>query len=538
MKKIILFISIFLSFVSISYAQPANDLCSGAITIPTDGTCVTGTTVASTDTWSGSPGCQSNSTGGEVWYTYVATTTSVNFNISRLTMGGNIELIFVEATSACTGFTQVGSSFCGSPNISKTFTGLTIGALYYFTISSSASAASDGTFSVCVTEFSPPANDDCSGAIMVTPDGTCVAGTTLGATDYWAGTVGCQSVDGHPDVFYSFVATGTQADFTITNGTMTGNVELLVISGTCAGTLTSEGSSCGASPLNATISGLVAGITYLYTISSSIGSQGTFTTCVTTTNPPVVSGQDCATAALLCSSTSISQGVSNAGVGVQELAGNTCLGGNERQSKWFKFTAGTSGTLGFTITPNNLNEDYDFAMFDVTTGCPTTTTPAIACNYAGDGLSTGNDGCTGISIFGSGTGSQTSIQTNVSCAEDQANPGFQPLAFKNETANNYNPLNVVSGNVYALLVDNYSSTNNGFILTLNGTAISGTGGAALGPDAAFTMAISNCGLRLILLKLSLPPIVLFYGPLAMEQLLLYKIHLHTTMQQPEIIQYL
>src|SRR5258706_16371763 len=44
------------------------------------------------------------------------------------------------------------------------------------------------------------ANDDCSAAQVVTPDGTCYSGTTVGANDSWQGTVGCQSGNNHPDV--------------------------------------------------------------------------------------------------------------------------------------------------------------------------------------------------------------------------------------------------------------------------------------------------------------------------------------------------
>lgn len=51
-------------------------------------------------------------------------------------------------------------------------------------------------------------NDNCSGAQVVTPNGTCYNGTTVGANDSWVGTVGCQSGNNHPDVWYTFVATG------------------------------------------------------------------------------------------------------------------------------------------------------------------------------------------------------------------------------------------------------------------------------------------------------------------------------------------
>ena len=92
---------------------------------------------------------------------------------------------------------------------------------------------------ICITTiissqiaFAQPANDECSGAITVTPDGTCVNGTTVDAVDNWIGVVGCQTGNNnsnHPDVWYTFVATGTQADFLVTAGTFTGDIELILI---------------------------------------------------------------------------------------------------------------------------------------------------------------------------------------------------------------------------------------------------------------------------------------------------------------------
>src|SRR6202158_5681867 len=33
---------------------------------------------------------------------------------------------------------------------------------------------------------------------------------------------------------------------------------------------------------------------------------------------------------------------------------------------WYKFTCFSAGTLGFLITPNDLNDDYDWELFDIT----------------------------------------------------------------------------------------------------------------------------------------------------------------------------
>ncbi|MGZ3942819.1 MAG: hypothetical protein ACXVOH_12515, partial [Bacteroidia bacterium] len=106
-------------------------------------------------------------------------------------------------------------------------------------------------FIFCLSSaFAQPANDACAGATSVTANGTCYAGTTTSAADNWTGTVGCQSANGHADVWYTFTATQSELDVNVTAGTMGGNIEFVLVSSTssCSGLLLA-GSLCGASPL-------------------------------------------------------------------------------------------------------------------------------------------------------------------------------------------------------------------------------------------------------------------------------------------------
>jgi gliding motility-associated-like protein len=65
---------------------------------------------------------------------------------------------------------------------------------------------------------------------------------------------------------------------------------------------------------------------------------------------------------------------------------------------WYKFTCFTPGTLGFVITPNDLSDDYDWELFDITGHDPndiyTNTSLFVACNWSG------NTGLTGASFNG------------------------------------------------------------------------------------------------------------------------------------------
>lgn len=320
-----------------------------------------------------------------------------------------------------------------------------------------------------------PPNDFCSGAFATNADGTCYGPglpqtTTVGAGDDWVGTLGCAGNNG--EVWFSFVATTSQLDINISSGTIGGNLEFVLVQSLtppCGGLTLGGGggTACGGSPLTATFNGLQIGSTYYYTISST-GSDGTFTSCLTSTVPTPVAGQDCSAAAILCDASGFSQGTSAAGFGTQEVTtGNSCWGsGGERQSKWFKFTIGCSGTLEFNINPVISGDDYDWGLWDVTSDITCGSKGnTIACNWSGC------KGSTGITTCANAIGEPGRVSSGAGC-------------FGGPAAWNITTLNVTAGNTYALLVDNFSTSNSGFSLSFGGACGGGT--AVIGPDANFT----------------------------------------------------
>lgn len=60
---------------------------------------------------------------------------------------------------------------------------------------------------------------------------------------------------------------------------------------------------------------------------------------------------------------------------------------------WYKFACFASGTLAFLITPKNINDDYDWQLFDVTNRNPaevfTNSSLFVACNWSGEPGKTG-----------------------------------------------------------------------------------------------------------------------------------------------------
>ncbi len=343
-------------------------------------------------------------------------------------------------------------------------------------------------FFVLILTAQPP-NDNCSGAFTVTPDGTCVGPglaetTTVSATDGWTGTVGCAG--NNDEVWFEFTATGTQFDYTITAGTIGGNIEMILVESTsppCAG-LALEGSDCGASPLTGTINGLTNGGTYYVTISST-GADGTFTFCPETTTPAPSPGQDCAGASNICDGGGFSVGSVASGNGTvngnsseEDLSVMSCFGADEQQSQWYTFTVGAAGTLEFEIDPavyssaSQNGDDYDWILWE-------TTTEALAteCNLNSNGTATaacnwsGCDGSTGLSPTFMGNTPVTDYQDN--------NPPGPGDCF-NEQQWDATVVNASVGDRFILLVDNFSATNSGFDFIFGGTA-------TIGPVADFSL---------------------------------------------------
>ncbi|MBK1894455.1 T9SS type B sorting domain-containing protein [Chryseobacterium paridis] len=145
---------------------------------------------------------------------------------------------------------------------------------------------------------------------------------------------------------------------------------------------------------------------------------------------------DCGGNVQVCGNTPISFTPTGPGDVLESLGG--CLS-NEHFSIWYTFTIASSGTLTFNIDPNVFADDYDWAVYGPDVTCSNLGTP-IRCNYSGA------DGPTGLNMTATGT------------SENAGGPPFCSY------------MNVVAGQTYYLIVDNFSSSANGFVLSWGGTA--------------------------------------------------------------------
>lgn len=77
----------------------------------------------------------------------------------------------------------------------------------------------------------------------------------------------------------------------------------------------------------------------------------------------------------------------------------SCLGGGEVAGQWYTFTVQSSGTFCFSIIPNNMANDYDWAVYNLTNAtCAdifTTASLQVSCNFSGLSGITGANGLGG-----------------------------------------------------------------------------------------------------------------------------------------------
>ena len=97
--------------------------------------------------------------------------------------------------------------------------------------------------------------------------------------------------------------------------------------------------------------------------------QSSFFSNLRGTNPTIQTTgpeQDCNSAIPVCQNV-YTTSTSYSGSGANdEIPSNSCLGSNEKNSVWYTFNTSSSGNLAFNINPNSSNDDYDFALYDIT----------------------------------------------------------------------------------------------------------------------------------------------------------------------------
>ncbi len=286
----------------------------------------------------------------------------------------------------------------------------------------------------------------------------------VGASGY--GAASCWTNNDN-DIWMEFTAFALAVNIVVDGAVQNNDILAMQVAlyfGDCGGTLNEVNCETGTGTINMFETGLVIGQTYYIRINGQANSQGTFSLCINNYNPPKEPGQDCITGAVLCDkSPFVVQAISGAGDDPDEANG-TCLGTggflSENQSTWFKWTAANDGTLTFTITPLKATDDIDFVLYEIVDidNCDKT---AIRC------MATACQGPTGLNL------ESTDLVEDLNC--DSGEDGFVQF------------IDMVEGQSYALMINNFTSSGVGFGMEWGGT------GEFLGPDPDF-MIIPESGL--------------------------------------------
>ncbi len=298
--------------------------------------------------------------------------------------------------------------------------------------------------------------------------------TNVGATSSSQASPGCwRSTDAEQDVWFSIVP--RQSGLLVRLfGEAAGSVEsinsaaIAIYRGRCNNldeVLCSNVNVGRPDVLERTVSNLDLGTRYYIRVSSAAIDAGTFQLCLFSFTPQPMPEQDCDKAIVLCDKSSFNVERLDGGGDDDDEAFGSCLsfpGTNipsESSSTWYKWTAKTSGTLTFTLFPNNLSdpeEDLDFIVFRLPGGLEDCQNKQILrCMASGrnDGLTPAqNARCFGPTGLREGS---TDIVETAGCS-----PGDD---------NFLAPLNMVVGESYALMVNNFSNSGLGFRIIFGGT---------------------------------------------------------------------
>ncbi|MBL7818568.1 MAG: gliding motility-associated C-terminal domain-containing protein [Saprospiraceae bacterium] len=333
-----------------------------------------------------------------------------------------------------------------------------------------------------------PANNECEGAITINNVSNGIncsangAFTNVRATPSTVTSVSCLSANG-ADVWFKFTALKTDVRITVIGATSTDpggtlrRPEVALYYGTTCDDKTEvrcDRDLTGDNTVELYFAGLFPGSTYYVRVQGASSGTGTFRLCINNYNPPANISSDCPTSAMLCDKSPFAvQSVTGAGSNPREMDGASCFSNGipqsnvESNSTWFKWTCQQSGTLTFTITPTRLDDDIDFIVYEMYNGIQDCNSRTIVrCMATGETPG----GCKVHGPTGLRDG-ETDISEPSGCAPGQN--GF------------VRPLDMVAGRSYALVINNFSSTGNGFNISFGGT------GTFLGPEAKINFSKSS-----------------------------------------------
>ena len=321
------------------------------------------------------------------------------------------------------------------------------------------------------------ANDECNGAIVI-PNvidwcSNIAEFTNETSTPSGFGPASCMPATTN-DVWFTFTSVATDVVIVVNgnsgnaSGGTLGGPQVSLYTGNCNGTINEqecEIPNTGTNIVELYKGGMVIGETYFIRVQGLNNNMGTFQLCVNNFNPPVFPGSDCNTSAVLCDKTAfVIPQVIGAGVDPNEAGSTSCLGGfnnSESNSTWFSWVAANDGDLTFILTPLNASDDLDFVVFEVNGLQECDGKSELRCMASGD------------FVFPSPCMGPTGL------AEGETDTSEPSGCSLSSQSNFLAPLDMTEGTTYALMINNFSGTGNGFSIEFGGS------GEFAGPEADF-----------------------------------------------------
>jgi len=340
-------------------------------------------------------------------------------------------------------------------------TGLNPGTQYTFYVRANCPTEGESALSTGFNFNTLLINDNCEGAIFAPVNGSAVCqqvtpGSIAGATASPSPAIAPCIGTADDDVWFQFIATNPYLNVALQNVTgTTTNLNFAAYSGQC-GTLTQFFCSA-ANALSGVLNNLTVGNTYYIRVYSNGNTpqSTTFNLCISTPST-------CPTASTVCSLTNYANTT-----GVTSLGTIGCLFTSPNPA-YFTIQVATSGPINFLLTQSSTpggvpNIDVDYAAWG-----PFTSQEA-ACTFIG----------TSAPFAPPGIGVPVTQQTGCS---------YSALPTEN-----LNITNAVAGQIYIVLITNFSNQAGFINLTQTNAGAAGAGGTLCCPDAYFTYSpVSYC----------------------------------------------
>ncbi len=334
-------------------APPSNDNCTNPQALTVGATCVpSGPYSTLSATKSDQPAEFETGRDDDVWFSFTTGVTAQKYiaQISNRTYHTGFGNSVMELWTACGAVENAGDF---AINATADFGVLNTSTTYYIRVYTIGTSSLLTGFSLCVQAITPPANDECTGAIQVVVGaagfGPVVNGTTQNAGQS-AQTIGSCSVTPDDDVWYSFTAPESgNVLMKLENVIHPDNpsspiMQYIVQGGTC---IVSSVVTCGTGN-QALITGLIAGQDYqLRLMTQDEGSAANFSLSMQQTLVP--ENDNCSGATLLTVNTDQTFSITTAGTSTNANPSGIPITGlcfpQGLNDVWYRFVAPASGAV-------------------------------------------------------------------------------------------------------------------------------------------------------------------------------------------------